>query len=307
MLKLRHWIKDFFGFPRSHVNGFIILLVITTLMMFSEPVWHWWVSNKPADFQADRARLDSLVALWNHGKDDSEKKDNVGTQQITLFHFDPNSTPANDLIRLGFSQNLASRISRYREKGGKFRIKSDLLKIYGIDSAFYQRIYPFISLPQREAAREKTEKRFEAKNASALKKVLEKFDLNNADTSQLKKIYGIGDKLSLRILKYRDVLGGFVSMEQLKEVYGLDSLVINRLIESSTIRNEFKPIKININTASEKQLSSHPYLNKVAKAIVSYRFQHGDFKRVEDIQNVSSIDEKSVQRIIPYLTVNDEL
>ena len=88
------------------------------------------------------------------------------------------------------------------------------------------------------------------------KKAPEKFDLNNADTSQLKKIYGIGDKLSMRILKYRDVLGGFVGMDQLKEVYGLDSLVINRLIENSTIQNEFQPKKININTASEKQLSS---------------------------------------------------
>ena len=139
------------------------------------------------------------------------------------------------------------------------------------------------------------------------KKALEKFDLNNADTSQLKKIYGIGDKLSMRILKYRDVLGGFVDMDQLKEVYGLDSLVIDRLIENSTIQNEFQPKKININTASEKQLSTHPYLNKVAKAIISYRFQHGDFKAVEDIRNVSSLDEKSVQRIIPYLKVNDEL
>ena len=138
-------------------------------------------------------------------------------------------------------------------------------------------------------------------------KAPEKFDLNNADTSQLKKIYGIGDKLSMRILKYRDVLGGFVDMDQLKEVYGLDSLVIDRLIENSTIQNEFQPKKININTASEKQLSTHPYLSKVAKAIVSYRFQHGDFKAVEDIRNVSSLNEKTVQRIIPYLKVNDEL
>src|SRR5688572_1532965 len=306
MLKLKYWIKDFFGFPRSHVNGFIILLIVTTLMMFSEPVWHWWISNRPTDFQADRAKLDSLVALWNQGTGESEK-DQASTQQLTLFHFDPNSTAAKDLIRLGFSQNLATRITRYREKGGKFRIKSDLLKIYGVDSTFYQRIYPFISLPQGKAAGEKAGKTFESKNASAVKKVLEKFDLNNADTSQLKKIYGIGDKLSLRILKYRDVLGGFVSMGQLKEVYGLDSLVITRLIESSTIKNEFKPTKININTASEKQLSSHPYLSKVAKAIGSYRFQHGDFNRVEDIQNVSAIDEKFIQRIIPYLTVNDEL
>jgi len=306
MLRLRHLIKDFFGFSRSHVNGFIILLILTTLMLFSEPFCHWWVSNRVPDLQNDRAKLDSLVTLWNQQQGQKEM-DEPAPKKQELFHFDPNNTPAKDLLTLGFTQNLATRITRYREKGGKFRIKSDLLKIYGVDSAFYRQLYPFISLPEREAINNKGVKKYEPKNAFTVKKVLEKFDLNNADTSQLKQIYGIGDKLSMRILRYRDVLGGFVDMDQLKEVYGLDSLVRDRLIENSTIQNEFQPKKININTASEKQLSTHPYLSKVAKAIVSYRFQHGDFKAVEDIRNVSSLDEKSVQRIIPYLKVYDEL
>ena len=167
-------------------------------------------------------------------------------------------------------------------------------------------MYPFISLRERDAIRSKAEKKIEQKGVLAVKKRPEKFDLNNADTSQLKKIYGIGDKLSLRILKYRDALGGFVNMSQLTEVYGLDSLIIDRLFENSTIHHEFQPKKININTASEKQLSSHPYLSKMAKAIVSYRFQHGDFESLGDIRNVRSIDENTVQRIIPYLTLNDE-
>ena len=306
MLRLRHWIKDFFGFPRSHINGFIILLILTTLLLFSEPIWHWWISNDPSDSQRDRAKLDSLVALWNH-QNEPRSQDGSEPQKLDLFHFDPNIASAKDLLALGFTQNLAMRITRYREKGGKFRTKSDLLKIYGVDSAFYQRVYPFISLPERVAINKKGAKKYEPKNVLTVKKAAEKFDLNNADTSELKKIYGIGDKLSLRILKYREALGGFVDMNQLKEVYGLDSLVINRLSENSTIQNEFQPKKININTASEKQLSSHPYLNKVAKAIVSYRFQHGNFRAVEDIRNVGSIDEKSIQRIIPYLKVNDEL
>jgi competence protein ComEA len=303
MLKLRHWIKSFFGFPRSHVNGFIILLILSTLMLFSEPIWHSWTANSQTDGQADKRMLDSLVALWDSGND-NVKADSVRTR---LFQFNPNTVRDEELVTLGFSQNLASRIIRYREKGGKFRIKSDVLKIYGVDSTFYDRIYPFISLPRRIARSKAAEKKSEAKSVSGVKKVFEKFDLNNADTAQLKKIYGIGEKLSVRILKYRDRLGGFVSWRQLAEVYGLDSLVIKGLIERATIQEDFKPTKININTASEKQLSSHPYLTSVAKAIVSYRFQHGNFENVDAIQNVNVIDEKSIQRIIPYLTVNDEL
>ena len=101
MLRLRHWIKDFFGFPRSHINGFIILLILTTLMLFSEPIWHWWISSNPPDSQRDRAKLDSLVALWNHQNGQGEM-DGPAPQKSDLFHFDPNNTPAKDLRELGF-------------------------------------------------------------------------------------------------------------------------------------------------------------------------------------------------------------
>ena len=305
MILLKHWIKNFFGFSRSQVNAFIMLLPLITLIMFSEPLVHWWMGSRPLDFESDRKKLDSLVAALEI-KEVNEKKETV-VPKLNLFAFNPNLTGETDLLKLGFSQQLSTRIVNYRVKGGKFRIKSDLLKIYGVDSTFYHQIQPFITLPDRIAFTEKHEKKYSAKNISTKGEVFEKFDLNTADTSQLKKIYGIGEKLSLRILKYRDVLGGFVNMNQLKEVYGLDSMVVNRLMEHSIIKSEFQPEKININTASEKQLHSHPYLSKVAKSIVSYRFQHGDFKTLEDIRNVNSLDEKSIQRVIPYLKLNDDL
>lgn len=305
MLRFKYWIKDFFGFSRSQVNGFIILLILVIVMQFSVPLWQWWIRTQPNDYSADRAMLDSLVMLW-----DTEKNRNVDrkeSQPITfgLFYFDPNNVADSSLISLGFSQPIAKRIIRYREKGGKFLIKSDLLKIYGIDSTFYQRIHSFIRLPERLAS-SKTKEKPPAQQVFNAKKAIEKFDLNHADTAQLKKIYGIGEKLSLRIVKYRDALGGFTTMDQLKEIYGLDSLVIKRLIENATLQNDFQLKKINLNTASEKQLGAHPYLRKLAKALVSYRFQHGDFKAVGEIRNVTNIEEKTIEKIIPYLKVNDE-
>lgn len=303
MLRLKYWIKDFFGFTRSQVNGFIILLILVTIMLFSAPVWHWWVSYHPSDFTEEHAILDSMVALWetNNSKNDGLilSKPDKGP-----FHFDPNKIPADQLVALGFSEQMATRIIRYREKGGKFRIKSDLLKIYGIDSTFYQHLYTFIRLPEKEKRFEPQKKNYPAKDVLNVKRVTEKFDLNTADTSQLKKIYGIGEKLSLRIIKYRDVLGGFVNMKQLAEVYGLDSMVVNRLTENATLQDGFRPTRINLNTSSEKQLSAHPYLAKIAKAIVSYRFQHGDFKKVEDIRNLGILDENTIEKITPYLVVN---
>ena len=306
MIKIRYWIKDFFGFPRSQVNGFLVLLTLLILLLFSEPTWHWWIATRPRDVTKDIATLDSLLAIW-------DRKDSTRTEVQTArtpFHFDPNKSTEPEFVELGFPQKLAARIIRYREKGGKFRTKSDVLKIYGVDTAFYRQIYSFIMLPDIRLPgvpqnKSKPVKRFPVRPDGEQQAKRPIFDLNKADTSALKTINGIAEKLSIRIVKYRDILGGFISIDQLKDVYGLDSLVIKRLAEASFIDSEFAPVKLDINRATEKELSAHPYLNKMAKVIVAYRFQHGDFKAAEDIRNVVKMDEKNFQRILPYIQVNE--
>src|SRR5688572_999114 len=306
MLRFKYWVKNFFGFPRAQVNGFVILLILVGLFLFSEPAWHWFKQNQTRDFTSDKAKLDSLIALWETPETSSNGEAPLHTSS-QLFAFDPNTVSPENLAALDFPDQLIKRIMKYREKGGRFRIKSDLAKIYGIDSAFYRRLYPFISLAERTERRVAAQKNFPKKAANEVAKNPEKFDLNQADTSQLKRVNGIGEKLSLRILKYRDAIGGFITMEQLKEVYGLDSLVIKRLAETTIIASGFEPAKININTASEKQLADHPYLRKVAKAIVSYRFQHGNFETVDEIRKVATLDEKTIEKIAPYVKVDNAL
>jgi competence protein ComEA len=299
MLKIRYWIKDFFGFPRSQVNGFLVLLILLILLLFSEPVWHWWVSRRPRDITADRAMLDSLVSHWRR----EIAVDTLLLRSEKTFYFNPNNISEDQFVALGFSRHMAARFVRYRSKGGTFRVKSDLLKIYGMDTLFYHRIYSFITLPETRALPAKKPEKRRYKTTEIIREERIKLDLNKADTSALKEIYGIGEKLSLRILRYRDVLGGFVSMDQLQEVYGLDTLVVKRLKEQFFIANDFEPAKIDLNRASEKQLAIHPYLNKKARAIVSYRFQHGDFKSVEDIRKVVNLDEKFFQKVALYVEV----
>src|SRR5690606_18435107 len=97
--------------------------------------------------------------------------------------------------------------------------------------------------------------------------------------------------------------GGFVAFEQLNEVFGLDSTVIHRMRDITFIGPDFLPAQIDINTSTEQELSKHPYLSKAARSIVSYRFQHGAFTKVEDIRNVGSLDEDLVDKILPYLTI----
>jgi len=293
MIPLRRIIRDLFGFSRAQVNAFVIFLPLMILILFSHPVYHWLKTPDPMYSEHDRIVLDSLVALLTY---DSIVP--VHTPPRHYFLFGPNRMSVRDMDSLGFSANLSARITRYREKGGRFRVKNDLLKIYGVDTSFYRSLYSYIQLP------EKMERRYTTASVIVEKvdKKIERFDLNQADTSQLKKIKGIGEKLSLRILHYRESLGGFSNMDQLNEVYGLDSTVVDRLIKSSFIDENFLLRRMNINKMMDKDLSAHPYISKsVAKAIVSYRFQHGDFRQVDDLRNIPVLDAKTIEKITPYL------
>jgi competence protein ComEA len=294
MNRVKAWIRSVFGFSRAETNGFLFLLPLLLFIVFSEPIYRYWIVSQPIDRSKDAAKLDSLLANLEWEKDSVR----VGNE-VLPFMFNPNSASANDFERLGFHPYLASRIINYRLKKGKFLIKEDLLKMYGMDTAFYQQLYKFIDLPERKpiATKPRTERK--------QKIIATKIDLNLADTSQLIKLYGIGKKLSERIVKYRDRLGGFIVTSQLKEVYGLDSAVIKTILTKYFIENNFTPKQLNINSATEAALKSHPYVsNKLAKLIVAYRFQHGKFKEIDDLLHIRLLTENEFEKVKAYLTTN---
>lgn len=135
------------------------------------------------------------------------------------------------------------------------------------------------------------------------KYVLAPFDINYADTIQLKKLRGIGPVLSKRIIKFRDVLGGYVSKDQLAEVYGLQDSVLWQMDSLIFISEDFEPSKININETAERELSKHPYISRsMAKALVNYKFQHGAFTSIEELSNIHLIDSLTLVKITPYIS-----
>lgn len=294
-------IRNFFGTTRAQTNGFVGLLIFVALVIFSEPVTRWWVSRQPKDFSRDQAVLDSLTRQWQLVSD--RPAVTALKSERVYFEFDPNVTSKDQFSALGFHNKLISRIINYRNKGGRFRIKSDLRKIYGMDTVLYQQLYSYIRLPEAVSARPvnkpETVESFKHKNQP------QKFNLNEADTVQLEKIFGIGPKLALRIVRYRDKLGGFVSHDQLKEVYGLDSTVVAGLTAASYLPEGVVVKTIHVNTAPENVLAAHPYFGRrIASAIVAYRFQHGNFKSVDDLGKIPLIDKAKLEKMLPYLTVD---
>lgn len=297
MNRIKAWVRAFFGLSRKETTAFLVLLPLLLFGVFVIPVYRSWQIDSYPDFTKENKTLDSLLAIL-------QKPDSINQHQkpeTELRPFDPNLATVQNLVNLGIPQYLASRVENYRSKGGKFSIKSDLLKIYGFDSALYITLLPYIELPETKPGNAPVNKsiaRTEAKPKVS-------FDLNLADTTQLIGVYGIGAKLASRIVKYRTLLGGFMSYLQVKEVYGLDSTAFVHLERVSFIDPAFVPRLIPINTATEKELAAHPYIKyNLAKAIATYRFQHGYFQSMEDLKKIALVDESFYTKIKPYLTLN---
>jgi len=126
-------------------------------------------------------------------------------------------------------------------------------------------------------------------------------NLNSCDTSQLISLPGIGPVLSVRIIKYRNLLGGFATVDQLREVYGLSAetfdLIKGRVIADTTLIN-----RININTAAYKELSRLPYFEKYeVTAILKYRELNGRIEGVNDLTVNKLIPVEKVPKVRPYL------
>lgn len=305
MHALRKWIRFIFGFSRTETNGFLLLLPMIVVILFSQTWYSRWLSSNPILPDAQQHTLDSLVAEWECARAEAQlaRVEGNNTRRAVgplAFKFDPNTATIADLKALGFSEKVAGHVLAYRAKGGKFRVKHDLSRIYGLEPGFYNRLRAFIQLPdslQRPV--------FKAFPSTTATRPPAAFDINAADTTQLIAIYGIGSRLSRRIISYREKLGGFVNLAQLKEVYGLDTATVRRLAQKTYVNPGYVPRKLNINLATDRELSTHPYISiGIAKAIVAYRFQHGNFAAVEDICSLQIVKREDADKILPYLCVN---
>ena len=202
----------------------------------------------------------------------------------SLFNFNPNSVSEYELESLGLSSGQAKTLINFKQKGGKFYKKEDLKKIYSISDELYNKLEPYISIERDE-------------NEISI------IELNSATKEQLKKIRGIGEKTAERLIVYRTKLGGYSNLNQLDDVYGLDSTIKNNKTTYFIINTEVLS-KIRINNITFKELLYHPYCDyNTTKKIINYREMHGDFISIEQILENNLIKAKQYRKIAPYLTL----
>lgn len=299
---MKQLFRSFFGASKKEVNGIIVLVIIFLLTMAYPTLHRYFSSGAEPVSNADARILDSLVAVL-------EQADSIEEIEPQQFQFNPNTASETELLSLGFSERTTKQIINYRAKGGKFRLKKDLYRIYSIDSALVTSLYKFINLPEEivsvaevEANREIEEKHNSISLRPSVEESIERFDLNLADTAMLQTINGIGSVLSARIVSFRDKLGGFISTDQLNEVYNLDSSVVESLLDVAYIDSLTSIRFLEINIIDEENLANHPYLNyKQSRLIIAYRNQHGVFTSEEELLQVYLVNQADIERLRPYL------
>jgi len=252
--------------------GLLIVCIIALLIIFISKTWQ--PSNEAFDAE-DARMLDSLLFLIESS-----------TSKIN-FTFDPNVLSVDSLVLIGFPSNVAERLHKYRSRGGRFHVKADVKKIYGLSDDFYEYLEPYLALPD-SLPREKA--------------VGSRLNLNNSTSYQLIEIDGIDRIMAARIERYRSLLGGFVSRKQLQEVYDLEGEALQNLNAQSYIPSPPGIGKIRINHALKQELERHPYISKeLAEDIVRFRDINGAIESEKLLANFKSVDKSNFELLILYL------
>ena len=303
--KLVKQIRYFFGISKTEANGVVVLILIMVLIAAGSILISSNLSSGNLSEQ-EVNHLDSMAAQIDNNfyfDENTELHNSHDNESDKLFPFDPNKATYQDFISLGIGAELSNRILKYRTNGGNFDEKADLKKIYGLSETIFLRLEPFIKIQKVETpitvADEINNPDFEWVNEDP---GFTKFDINEVDSSELLIIKGIGKTISSRIVRFRNKLGGFVRIDQLREVYGLDDYAYDNLQSQSFIDEDFQPRAILVNEWSADSLANHPYIDyKKAKVIEAYRKQHGIFNEPTDLLEIVVVDSTWVGRLIPYL------
>ena len=233
---------------------------------------------------------------------DSMKKDKLNDVP-KIYPFNPNFITDYKGYKLGMSVPEIDRLLAFRKENKYVNSPKEFQAVTKVSDSLLKAISPYFKFPDWVNTKKEfaTYKKY-SNTAFAKKEKIVIIDINQASQEDLIKIYGIGEAISLRILKFKESLGGFVSMEQMKDVWGLSPEVIENLNSHFKVLAPPKVKKVDINNASIKELSQFPYFNyQLAKQIVTFRSMNGDFKNVDDLTKIKGLSIDKANIIALYL------
>ncbi len=308
-------IKDFFYLQRNDRQALLIILAVLIAIILLVMFLGRERQATPSISSTDSTSIQQ--ASQKHPL--YYKVDNIPHE---LFTFDPNTADSTTLLRLGLNGWQVRSIYRYRAKGGIYHTANDFAQLYGLTKKQFEILRPFIRISEdyqpaskfyhqeRNYPFKRKEQQFSTSHANETTeekniysypqkiKPGQYIPLNTADTTELKKIPGIGSGYAKAIIRYREQLGGFASTHQLLEIEGFPEQALSFIhLDDTAIR------KININQLSLNQLRRHPYINFYqAKEICDYRRLRGPIKSLQDLKLLHDFPPAEIERLQPYVT-----
>ncbi|TAI46716.1 ComEA family DNA-binding protein [Flagellimonas allohymeniacidonis] len=291
-------LKSHFKFNRQERSGIFFLLL---LIIFLQGVYFFVLSN--GDSNENLAFLD----VDHQQRIDSLKTTLITKESTRTFTFNPNFISDYKGYVLGMSPAEIDRLMAFRKKGNFVNSPQEFQEVTRISDSLLQVMAPNFKFPDWK----KTSRKTDTNNSYSRKYQNEKTvvikDLNNATAEELRQISGIGEKLSGRIIKFRDRLGGFLVNDQLHDVYGLDAEVVERALLRFQVLKPPKIEKIEINKASVAELAQLVYIDRsTADKIVHYRMENGPIRSLNELVEVFNVSKEKIDRIGLYLSFEEE-
>ena len=310
--------KNFLSFTKKEKRGIVFTMLLTIAIVTSAKYIYPLIASEKNISQSDiSAATDSLLVKQNDdGKKTYSNNDDNGDEDYqsypkknynttfngTMFYFDPNTLDAAGWQKLGIKDKTIASMQKYILKGGRFREPEDLNKVWGLRDDERERLIPYVRIvTQAQPTYTNNYTPYEKKPYE--KKLIAAVDINAGDSTAFDALPGIGGGFSRRIINFRNKLGGFYKVEQVAETFGLPDSVFQKIKPLLKISNKDVK-KINLNNATEEELKAHPYIRwQLAKVIIAYKKQHGDFKQLDDLTKIMVIDADTYNKISPYLSL----
>ena len=289
-------IKSFFNFSKDQRKGILLLFAIIIVLQVGYCLIDFNQNEKQSPEEQNWYSLQSTMDTLKYQKHESSYK---------TYPFNPNFITDFKGYKLGMKVDEIDRLLAFRKQGKFANSPEEFQKVTGISDSLLNAISPYFKFPDwvNKKNQEHYSNSYSKSNWKEYpkKEAMKVLDINQATKEDLMKVFGIGDAISDRILNQKEVYGGFVSMDQMNEIWGLSPEVLTNLQKYFKINSLPKVKKVNINNASIKELGQFPYFKyPISKNIVTYRSMNGDLK-IEDLANIKGFPVDKIKIIALYL------
>ena len=286
---------------RSEKRGLLLLLFL--LLCVSGGMLYVGMSERVGtSVQLSPEDAAELEAFAETTKERKRQREAERTVLASPFPFNPNTADSATLIKVGLKSWQVKNLLAYRRAGGHWKDADDFKRLYGLSEEEFQRLHPYIQIPppvkdvyftEKDRARQDSLRQLRPEKFAELTVL----DLNTVDTLTLRKIPGVGVGYSRAIVSYRQRLGGFVSVAQLKDIEGLP----DRIEEWFTVDENAEVNRIPINKSDFKTLVRHPYLSyEQVKVITTHIRKYGQLRSWKDLQLYPEFTPQDFERLTPY-------